>query len=80
MEFEYVIIIPKYYTEISRQLIDYGVKQSVILDFSRIYEKMTVNAINNTQVLNLLADNIPLSIKYDGELERLRTIEEKTIS
>lgn len=79
LEYDYVIITSKYYDEISRQLIGYGIQQNVILDFNCIYEKMTVTAINDTEILNLLKDNISLSPKYGVELEKLREIEEKNL-
>lgn len=77
LEFDYVIITTRFYQEIGKQLIEYGIQKECILNFNDIYEKLVIR--DNYALMNLLKDNIHVAVKYSFPFEKIAEAEERNL-
>lgn len=77
LEFDYVIVTSKYFSDIKKQLTGYQIEEERILDFYEIYKKMTIK--NNYPLIELLKDNISFSADYKHNFENIQLMGEKNL-
>lgn len=77
LEFDYIIVTTRFYNEIEKQLIGYGVHKECILNFNYIYERLIIR--DNYELVNLIKDNIPMADKHDFPFEQIVETEEKNL-
>lgn len=78
IEFDYIVITSAHFDEIKEQLCVGGaIDESNILCFNDIYKNLVIE--NSYTIFSILKDNVPLSVRYDKEINNLKNIEEKNL-
>lgn len=76
-EFDFIVITSAYFAEIKEQLCGYGIEEKCILNFHDIYKNLTINV--NDMILDILKDNIPISVGYEKNYKKLICNQEKNL-
>lgn len=74
MTYDYIIFTTVYYAEIKRQLCGYGIEPERILNFYDVYANLAPE--DNYRIFDLLKDNVPISVQYEEEIRRLKSMQE----
>ena len=77
LEYDYIVITTRFYNEIEKQLIGYGIRKECILNFNDIYEKLVIK--DNYELSKLLKENIPMAVQPKISREKVVEIGEKNL-
>lgn len=75
LEYDFIVITSVYFNEIKQQLCNYGIEEFRILNFYDCYTNLVIQ--DSYQLLDILKDNIPLTVRYEKDIKELKYIQEK---
>lgn len=77
LEFDYIVITSAYFSEIKKQLCEYGIDENRILNFHNIYVNLAIKP--DDTILDILKDNVPIANGYEKDDKELKCIQEKNL-